>query len=313
MRVILTGATGVIGLSLIEELLARSSELLILASPGSPRNRFLANMVSPSVCWQECGLSDYESFTSDLHFDAMVHMAWSGGMDRWNVDLNLLSARQCAMAVRLAARLGCHTFVGLGSQAECGPQTKPLTAGTPCTPDTPFGAFKNLARELSRIEASRVHGMRYIWARILSVYGPRDRESAMVTASLRKLLRGEIPEFSSGEQIWDFLYADDAARAVADMLERGHDGQVYVVGSGHARPLRDYLAALVTPFGVDLTKCIGKVGAVPSTPRLLAADIAPLREHLGWAPRVDFDRGVAHTIEYCKANPGISQKKVAVL
>ena len=303
MRVLLTGATGVIGLALIEELSARSCDVLVLASPGSPRNNSLARMTSPAVRWQECGLSEYESFTCSERFDAMIHMAWTGGMDRWNIDLNLHSARQCAMAVRLAARLGCHTFIGTGSQAECGQQTSPLTADTRCAPNTPFGAAKNLARDLARIEASRMQGMRFIWARILSIYGPRDRETAMVTTTLRKLIRGEMPEFSSGEQIWDFLYADDAARALADMLERGHDGQIYVVGSGNARPLRDYLAALVRPFGVDLAQCLGKVDAGVSTPQMLVADTAPMREHLGWASHVDFDKGVARTIEWCKANP----------
>jgi UDP-glucose 4-epimerase len=303
MKVILTGATGAIGLSLIEELRARSCEVLVLASPGSSRNHLLTNMVTSNVCWQECDLANYEAFTSNLRFDAMIHMAWCGGMDRWNIDLNLHSARQCAIAVRLAARLGCHTFVGVGSQAECGPQTTPLSATTLCKPNTPFGAAKNLARDLTRIEASRIPNMRYMWARILSVYGPRDRESAMVTASLRKLLRGETPAFSSGEQIWDFLYADDAARALADMLEFGHDGQVYVVGSGNARPLRDYLAALVHPFGLDLAECLGKISTEPYTPQLLAADITPLQEHLGWSPHIDFSTGVAHTIAYCEAHP----------
>jgi UDP-glucose 4-epimerase len=303
MRVILTGSTGVIGHPLIEELTARSYQVLVLASPGSLRNSSLQSMASSSFSWQECGLADYESFTTSERFDAMVHMAWSGGTDRCNIDRNLYSARQCAMAVRLAARLGCNTFIGTGSQAECGPQIAQLSAETRCVPNTPFGAAKNLAHDLARIEASQVPGMRFIWARILSVYGPRDRETAMVTASLRKLIRGELPAFSNGEQVWDFLYADDAARALADMLERGHNGQIYVVGSGDARPLRDYLAALVRPFGVDLKQCLGKVDAVLSSPQKLSADIAPLQDHLGWAPRVDFEKGVANTIKYCKSYP----------
>ena len=302
MRVILTGATGAIGLKLIEELLARSYEVLVLASPGSPRNRLLAIIASPRFCWQECGLADYDSFTSDLRFDAMIHMAWAGGLDRWNLDLNLNSAKQGAMAVRLAARLGCYTFVGAGSQAECGPQTEPLSADTRCMPDTPFGAAKNLARDLTRIEAARAPQMRFLWARILSVYGPRDRESAMITASLRKLLRGETPSFSSGKQLWDFLYVDDAARALADMLKFGHSGQIYVVGSGNSRPLHEYLATIVSPFGVNLAHCLGKIEEAPSTPRHLAADITPL-QLLGWSPRVSFELGIALTIEYCKANP----------
>ncbi len=303
MRVVLTGVTGTIGLALIEELCARSCEVLALASPGSPRNRLLASMTFPAFRWLECGLSEYESFTLNERFDAMVHLAWSGGMDRWNIDLNINSARQCATAVRLAARLGCHTFIGTGSQAECGHQTSPLTSDARCTPSTPFGAAKNLARDLARIEARKVGGMRFIWARILSVYGPRDRETSMITATLRKLIRGEMPEFSSGEQIWDFLYSDDAARALADMVEHGHDGQIYVMGSGNGQPLRNYLADLVSPFGIDLARCLGKVDLEASTPQLLVADIGPMREHLGWEPLVDFKNGIAKTLEYCRSHP----------
>ena len=87
------------------------------------------------------------------------------------------------------------------------------------------------------------------------------------------------------------------------MIERGHDGRVYVLGSGDARPLRDYLTAIVRPFGVDITQCLGKVAIGASTPRLLAADISDLREHLGWEPRVDFSAGVERTIKYCTAHP----------
>jgi UDP-glucose 4-epimerase len=303
MRVILTGATGLIGLKLIEELLDRSCEVMVLVSPGSPRNRLITSMTSTNFCWHECGLAEYGSFTSDLRFDAMVHMAWSGGLDRWNIDLNLYSAKQSAMAVRLAVRLGCHTFVGVGSQAECGPQTEPLSADTICRPDTPFGAAKNISRDLTRIEAACAPQMRYMWARILSVYGPRDRESSMVTSSLRKLLKGETPKFSNGEQLWDFLYVDDAARALADILELGKDGQIYVLGSGDARPLRNYLESMVRPFGVDLEQCLGMMEIASTTPRYLAANIAPLKQHLGWEPAFNFDRGLSLTIDYCKNNP----------
>jgi len=303
MNIIITGGTGIIGLSLIEELLARCNNILVLASPGSPRNRFLAKMASPYLQWQECGLADYDSFTTDALFDAMVHMAWTGGLDRWNIDLNLFSARQCAAAARLAARLGCHTFIGTGSQAECGPQITPLSGTTLCKPDTPFGAAKNLARDLARIEVRRKPSMRFIWARILSVYGPRDRESAMITCTIRKLLRREVPEFSSGEQVWDFLYAEDSATALAQMLERGCDDQIYVLGSGRPRLLRDYLDALVRPVGINLEECLYKVEIGQHTPRHLTADIDLLTKDLGWKPLVDFDIGVARTIEYCRANP----------
>jgi UDP-glucose 4-epimerase len=299
MKVLITGATGVMGLPLIEELRTRSCEVVVLASPGSCRNQLLHSVAGASVRWMECGLADYDSFSLPERFDVFVHMAWLGGLDRWNVDLNIASAQQCAAAVRLATRLGCHTFVATGSQAECGPQLSPLSADTLCVPDTPFGAAKNLARDLARIEARKTHGLKFVWVRILSVYGPYDREGSMIISSIRKLMMGEVPAYTQANQLWDFLYATDAARAMADILFSGRDGQIYVLGSGDARPLREYIALIVGRFGVSLEQCLGKVTMGSSTPSHLAANVEPLRHQFGWVPQVSFEEGLEKIIQYC--------------
>jgi len=303
MRVLITGASGVLGIPLVEELHARGCEILVLLSPGSPRNGRLLQVTGSSMKWIECDLADYDNLRISERFDAFVHMAWSGGMERENVEVNLASARHCAAAVRLASRLGCQVFVATGSQAECGPQQTPLSANTVCIPDTPFGAAKNLARDLARIEARKTPGMRFNWVRVVSVYGPFDREESMVISSLRKLLRKETPAFTSCDQIWDFLYATDAALALVAILFSGRDGQIYTLGSGQAHPLREYINPMLDRFGVPSELCLGKIESATSTPRHLVADITPLQAHFGWAPLETFGSGLKKTIQYCKAYP----------
>lgn len=79
------------------------------------------------------------------------------------------------------------------------------------------------------------------WVRILSVYGPNDNAGSMVMSTVRKLKNGETPQFTKGEQKWDYLYSGDAARAFRLLAEKGQSGKVYVLGSGNVKPLSEYI------------------------------------------------------------------------
>ena len=87
-------------------------------------------------------------------------------------------------------------------------------------------------------------GRGHIWTRILSVYGPHDGPATMISGTIRKLLHGEKPALTAGIQQWDYLYAADAAAAFYALAVSGQDGRVYPLGSGTARPLKDYIEAL---------------------------------------------------------------------
>lgn len=78
-------------------------------------------------------------------------------------------------AVELAHCCGCRTFVGAGSQAEYGRFEGKLRPDTPAFPENGYGMAKLCAGEMTRIQAHK-YGIKHIWARILSVYGPYDRK-----------------------------------------------------------------------------------------------------------------------------------------
>ena len=141
-------------------------------------------------------------------------------------------------------------------------------------------------------------GMRHIWMRILSIYGPYDGEQSMVMSTIIRLLHGEVPEFTKGEQMWDYLYSGDAAKAFRLAGEQGVDGKTYVLGSGQAQPLKNYIETIrdVTAPGAELA-----LGAVPYGERqvmYLCADIEELKQDTGYEPDVCFEEGIRRTLKW---------------
>ncbi len=299
MKVAVTGATGAVGMALVRLHVARGDEVLAITHPGSSRTARLREV--RGVRTAEAGLDQYPRLGEPPGYDVFYHLAWEGGTRRNDWASNLRSATASLQAVELAARLGCAVFIGAGSQAECGPQATPIGPDTACAPDTPFGAAKLAALHCTRVRAAEL-GLRFAWARILSVYGPYDGERTLVTSTIRTLLRGGTPQFTSGTQHWDFLYADDAAAALAAVADHGGAHGIFAVGSGTARPLKEHIAAILAPFGLPADPYLGLVPAPPHAVRYLVADIGRLANECGWTPAVGFAEGIARTIAHCQTH-----------
>jgi nucleoside-diphosphate-sugar epimerase len=198
-------------------------------------------------------------------------------------------------AVEAAARMGCHTFVGAGSQAEYGRVGGKLTPDTPTHPETGYGIAKLCAGQMSRVECESL-GMDHIWVRILSVYGPGDSDATMVTGVIQTLLCGKKPSLTAGEQLWDYLYAADAARAFRLIAEQGKSGKIYPLGGGSARPLREYVEEIRDAIDPTLPLGFGEVPYSPLQVMRLEADISALQADTGFAPTTSFAHGIRATI-----------------
>ena len=238
-RVVITGATGVVGMALINKCIESGIEAVALVNPESRRIGRIPS--DPLVKVIKCGLEDFAGVDADsLGFkaDAMFHLAWGGtfGDARNDQALQDLNHDYAMDAVRLANTLGCSVFVGAGSQAEYGRVSGKLKADTPCDPENEYGRSKLLTSADTRA-LCREFGIRHVWPRILSIYGPYDGEKTMVMSVIAALLNGSRPSLTDGEQQWDFLYASDAADALMLLAKIGKDGGVYPIGSGVARPL----------------------------------------------------------------------------
>lgn len=236
-----------------------------------------------------------------MHCDAFLHLAWGStkSTERNNLQPQVQNIQYALDAVDLAERFGCHTFMGAGSQAEYGQKEENLTEDTIACPSTAYGMAKLCAGQMTRLSCHN-KGMRHIWPRILSTYGPCSPYQTVLYYTIRELLAGRVPALSGGDQVWDFLYLRDTARALLALLEKGHDGEVYLVASGKTKLLKEYFR--LTRDAIDSTLPLG-LGAVPYSPATvmhLGADIGKIKRDTGWEPTTTFEDGIRETIEWVR-------------
>lgn len=300
-RAIITGATGSVGMAIIKSLLQHHVEILVFCRKGSSRNNNIP--CDPRISIRYCSLDELASVQNDTGYtyDVFYHLAWEGttGEARNDMYLQNRNVMYTLDAVSAAERFGCKTFIGAGSQAEYGRVDSALSSGTPAVPETGYGIGKLCAGQMSRLLCEQKN-MRHIWARILSVYGPYDNENSMIMSTIGKVIKGEAPSLTRGEQQWDYLYADDAGRAFYLLAERGIHGRTYCIGSGVARPLKEYMYTLRDQIDPSVPLGIGKVPYGAKQIMYLKADISELSEDTHFLPEVTFEVGIRNTINWYK-------------
>ncbi len=300
-RVILSGATGALGMALIQKCMEEQTEVLVLCRKNSHRSYQIPN--NPFVKKIYADLADFASLqnTTGKKWDVFYHLAWEGttGESRNDTALQMKNAASTLDAVYLAQRFGCTAFLGAGSQAEYGRTEGTLNAMTPTHPETGYGIAKLAAGQMSRLLCRQL-GMRHVWTRILSVYGPWDGKQSMVMTAIERFLKGERASFTAGEQQWDYLYSRDAADALYRLGQRGIDQKTYCLGSGQARPLKEYILKIRDAVAPTAVAGIGEVPYAKGQVMYLCADIEELQKDTGFVPRVSFEEGIRETVEFVK-------------
>lgn len=290
-RIIITGATGCVGSAVVRRALTQGLQVTCLVHPGS--NRLMNLPTDERLKIVECGLSDYQALQLDGTYDAFIHLSWEKtfGASRDDAEVQTRNIQYTLDACQLAKRSGCQVFVGAGSQAEYGVQSEDLTPDLPVKPESGYGIAKYAAGKLSAMLCKRF-GLRHCWVRILSVYGPHDGENTLISYVIRELQAGRSPELTKCEQLWDYLYADDAGDALLAIAEKGVDGKAYPLGSGQGRKLSDYIESIRQAINPSIEVKYGAKDYYPHQPMHLVADIRDLTADVGWIPRTTFEDGI---------------------
>lgn len=309
MKVVITGPTGAIGMALIQKCIEERTPVLAICHPGSKR---IANIpVSPYVMIIECDLANLHRAAEQCNekYDVFYHFAWAGtvGDARNDMYLQNQNVRYALDAVQLAKKLGCHTFIGAGSQAEYGRVSGLLEADTPVHPENGYGMAKLCAGQMTRQICEKM-GMKHIWVRILSVYGPYDGENSMVSHTIKVLMDGKRASFTPGEQMWDYLYSDDAAEAFRKIAKSGTAGKTYVLGSGKCDRLKTYIEEIYQAV-CEVREHPGTlgIGDVPYADRqvmYLGADLTELTKDTGFVPGTSFGVGIRKTLAFHRGTMG---------
>ena len=286
---VVNGSLGTIGIALVKQLLAKGVKVYAVAWP--PEDERL-NRIPEGAEVVLCDMREASRLRGLIPgpVDAFFHLAWMGPIGAGREDMLLQTQNiRCAIEANETARaLGAQVFVGVGSQAEYGRIEGDVKADAPCFPTSGYGMAKLCAGEMTRSVSHKL-GMRHVWARVISVFGAYDGPLTVISVILDKLLKGEKPALTAGEQQWDYIYADDAADALICMAENGKDGGIYPVGSGQCRPLREYFEILRDAVDPDLSLGLGELPYPPGQVMRLRADIGPLRQDTGFEPKYTFE------------------------
>ena len=304
MRILLTGATGFLGSYVLKHLLALGHhEVAIFVRPES--NTWRIDHLVNRVRRISASLDKLSSVSGDFFAfrpDTIIHLAWSGVGNRFRNDLAQMdNVRAAVNWIELAREVGATTWISSGSQAEYGPVQGVIDEGKPTRPTTLYGIAK-LSTCMFAEHLCADAGIRFGWLRVFSTYGPMDDPSWMIPYLILKLLNREKPSLTPGTQTWDYLHAEDAARAIVAVAACGSASGVFNLGSGRPRRIREIVESIRDQINPALPLGFGEVPFRPDQVMHLEADVSRLHDQTGWSPQIKFEQGIAETVAWFREN-----------
>ncbi len=308
MYYLVTGGTGFIGSTIVDELVRRGQRVVVLDDLSGGKEANLSQ-VAGKVELIRGSICDFKSVESACRgADYVLHLAARTSVprsvqdpletNRINVDgtLNVLVAARDAKVRRVV--------FAASSSAYGESPSLPKVETMPAAPISPYGVSK-LAGEVYAQVFSRVYGLETVSLRYFNVFGPRQDPSSPYSGVLSQfisaLLDGASPVvYGDGEQSRDFTYVDNVVDATLRACEvPGVTGMVFNVGTGHRITLNQTLKLL--------EKISGKPARAKYDPprpgdiRDSLADIGLARRLLGYEPRVGFEEGLRRTWEWYRS------------
>lgn len=300
-NIILTGATSMIGVALINECIKSNVNVTALVRKNSKNlNRIPDNDLINIV---ECNLDELSNLDLNETYDVFYHFGWEYTYHekRNDIEAQKINIQYSLDAVELAKRLGCKKFIGAGSQAEYGPKSEKISPSTPCNPLIAYGKIKNKVSKIT-LEKCEEYGIIHIWVRIFSIYGIYENKNTMISQSINKMLKGEIPSYTPSEQEWDYLFSEDAGRAFYLIGLNSKKSTIYCLGSGKTKKLKEYIQIMKNAINPNLTVNIGDIPYSENQIMYLCADISNLTQDTTFLPKYNFKEGIEKTIKWVKFN-----------
>ncbi|MES1037390.1 dTDP-glucose 4,6-dehydratase [Bacillus pumilus] len=175
-----------------------------------------------------------------------------------------------------------------------------FTEQTPLSPNNPYSASK-ASSDLLVKSYIHTHQLPAMITRCSNNYGPYQHEEKLIPTIIRKAINGEkIPIYGDGQQIRDWLYVEDHARAVKQVLENGTAGQVYNIGGGNEKTNLDLTKTILKQLGISHDR-IAFVEDRKGHDRRYAIDASKLKRELGWTQETSFESGIEKTINWYRA------------
>jgi len=278
MTILVTGAGGFIGRSVVRRLLERGEAPLVLAHR-----------------WQ--GPQGLESLLPTGDIDACIHLGWYA--DTRDYLVNASENRRCLQdSLDLVERLGghgCQSLVVAGTSAEYATSDSAFSEDAPVNPWSVYGAAKASLHQFLR--SSLVPpGMVVSWGRIFNVAGPGEDPNRLLPQVARSVLAGREISLTAGTQVRDYLHVDDVAEGLVQAMYAARPG-AYNISSGRGVPLSQILTELARLVGDPSLLKFGERERGEHDPDSVVGSNAALRG-LGWRPHHDLTQLLASVADY---------------
>lgn len=310
-RLLVTGGAGFIGSNFVHHVVTHTdAHVTVLDKLTYAGNRAsLAGLPEDRVELVEGDIADAELVdTLFAQADAVVHYAAESHNDnslhdpRPFLDTNIIGTYTLLEAARRHERRFHHisTDEVYGDLELDDPQR--FTEQTPYNPSSPYSSTKAGSDLLVRAWV-RSFGVQATISNCSNNYGPYQHVEKFIPRQITNVLRGIRPKlYGAGQNVRDWIHADDHSSAVLTILEKGAIGETYLIGADGEKDNKSVVELILTQMGLP-ADAYDHVTDRAGHDLRYAIDSTKLRTELGWRPQYsDFESGLASTIDWYRAN-----------
>jgi len=312
MKFLITGGAGFIGSDLVRKL-GKSKDIKVivvdkLTYAGDIKR--IENVLDNVSFYQE-DITNYEGLNTIFQKekpDIVIHYAAETHVDRsiLNPDIfiqtNVIGTLNL---LKLSKKYNIKKFIHISTDEVYGElplnSEEKFTEETPLKPNSPYSASKASADMLVRAFI-KTYELPAIIVRASNNYGPWQYPEKLIPLSIAKLLSNEkIPIYGTGKNVRTWLFVEDFTEAILKITEKGKIGEIYNVGSSEEKTNIEVVKKLLELLG-KTEQFIEFVSDRPGHDLRYAVDTTKIEMELNWKPKVNFEEGLAKTVEWYLAN-----------
>ena len=336
MKLLITGGAGFIGSNLARLAHGLGHQVLVVDKLTYAGNRSsLADLEGkPGFAFLQADICDAEAMRQALATyapEAVMHLAAESHVDR-SIDGpgEFIATNITGTFQLLQAALGYYrTLTGAAKErfrflhvstdevfGSLGPSAPAFNEATPYDPHSPYSASKAASDHLARAWMD-TYGLPVVVTNCSNNYGPYQFPEKLIPVVILKCLRGEpIPVYGKGENIRDWLYVDDHARALLAAVEKGTPGRTYCIGGDNEQRNIDLVRQLCGLLDELRPRADGQTHATaityvtdrPGHDMRYAINAGRAKQELGWGPHENFQSGFRKTVRWYLDNAQWIQK-----